>query len=183
MVSGKDILWCVSLPFRIKNNLHIHVEEYINILVFETFDVVTLEIAKKLITMGLEKGFIEVIDDNINYLLPDVWKPVLYKLDWVPNFEGMDEINEFELNPLQKYPELIYIPKKSRELDSRSKTDFIDDLSEAEAEKIVKKEPEEKKSEKKITPEKKIEQKSADKKNKREKKSKQKKLKSLDEFF
>lgn len=199
MVSGKDILWSISLPFRIKNSIKLDLNEFINILIFDTFDIFTIEIAKKLITLAKDRGFIDIKDSIIEYKLPDLWKPIIFKLDWVPNFNDIGDIEEFELTPIKELPELKYLPKKSKLTESKPKTDFIDELKEQESEKIKQEESKKEKPKKKKTEkgnlkenkeEKTRKEKKVEKSKKKEEKikkisrtKKEKKLKSLEDFF
>jgi len=199
MVSGKDILWSISLPFRIKSDLKLNVNEFINLLVFETFDVFTIEIARKIITLAKDKGFIDIKDSIIEYKLPDLWKPTIFKLDWVPNFDDIGDIEEYRQAPLQELPELEYIPKKSTSSVSTPKNDFIDELTEQETKRINIDEPKKEKSKTKKKKEEKIKDMKEEKPKKRIKPEeskkqkekskeilkmkKEKKLKSLEDFF
>jgi len=185
VVSGKDILWTISLPFRIRNEIELDIYEFINLLVFETFDTLDIEIAKKLLTLAEEKQFIELNNGRIKFLLPNLWKPAIYKLDWTPNLDGIEEVKEFKLNPLPKVSELKYIPKKVKKIEYVMETNSI----EKTIKEIPKKEPTAKKK-KKIKKAKKDEVKKEKKKKKTEKESKKKpqkvvvkKGKSLEDFF
>ncbi|MHA1784026.1 MAG: DUF2240 family protein [Promethearchaeota archaeon] len=184
MTSGRDILWSISMPFRIKNTRELNVNDFINILVFETFDVFNIEIAKKLITLAKEKGFIEIVDDSIKFLLPNLWNPIVYKLDWVPDFSEIGDVKEFETHSLPYLPELKFSPRKSKIKDlvkmetanfkgkkiikNKAKTKKEDEIKE----KTEKKSKKVKRSLKRIK-----------KSKKRIKKVKPKKIKSLEDFF
>ncbi|NHI93708.1 MAG: DUF2240 family protein [Candidatus Lokiarchaeota archaeon] len=199
MVTGKDILWSISIPFRIKNSFELDATEFVNLLVFESLDVFSIEIAKKLITLAQEKGFIEIKDNKMKYKLPDLWKPMIYKLDWVPNFDDIGDVHEYNLPSLEKVPELQYIPKISSTLTIKSESDFIDELTEKDStirkertiienevkmESIKEKKPK-KKSVEEIIEEKKspAPKKIGKKPKKHAKKDQDKKVKSLEDFF
>jgi len=200
VVSGKDILWTISLPFRMRNTSELDIYEFINLLVFETFNSIDIEIAKKLLTLAEKKDFIELKNGKIRYIPQNLWNPVIYKLDWAPNLEGIEEVKEFKLDPLPKVSELKYIPKKVKKIvttiESPSIETAIKEIPTKKPKAKKKKTTEAKKKSAKKVKEKKLKEakKEIVKKEKKKKKSKkesktkpkkvaEKKGKSLEDFF
>ena len=185
MVSGKDILWTVSLPFRIRNTSELDLYEFLNLLVFETFNALDIEIAKKLLTLAKEKEFIAIENGKIRFLLPKLWKPAIYKLDWKPNLEGIEEVKEYEIDPLPTVPELIFIPNEIKKMEKVVETDSIETaIKEIPKKKSkVKKEKKIKKAKKETVLKEKKKKKSKKDSQIKLKKVVEKKGKSLDDFF
>ena len=156
-----------------------------NLLIFETFNSIDTSIAKKLLTLAQEKEFIKLYNGKITFLLDNLWKPAVYKLDWQPNFDDIEEVKEYELDPLPSVPELKYVPRKIKKIKPPIESDPI----ETPVKKIREKKPKAKKKKKSKKPRKEVAKKKKKlKKSKKVSKKKPKKVvkkkgKSLEDFF
>lgn len=183
-MQSRDILWAVSIPFRMYNKKKLD----LNTLAFTlSFDAALCDVstALKIITVALEKGWIERTKEEDKFLAKfEFWKPRFLSPSWRPDFSGLEDVPTQKLSPLDKTieykPIIENILKKpvSTEINLFNMPKVVN--IEKEEENSVEKREKEKNSEKEA-PKKKTEVSST--KSKEKSKKKQKGQKSIQDFF
>ena len=178
----RDILWAISLPFRIYNSKELDINKFAFTLSFDAgLPSCDISTARKLISIALEKDWIER-DRNMLHAKFEPWQPKFYPPTWKPNFSDLDKNSMVDLIPLEasiEYKPQIIERVKPKIVENKplfsSRTSSEDVEFEAvEEEEVNEERADEKKDKKsKVTP----------KKSGAKKKKKMKGQKSISDFF
>ncbi|MHA1651267.1 MAG: DUF2240 family protein [Candidatus Helarchaeota archaeon] len=98
----RDVLWTISIPFRIYNTKELDINTFIFTLSFDAaLPNCKVSIARKLITLALEKGFVEWVNGkNTLRAKFELWKPKLFPPAWKPDFSNLEKVPMVDLIPL-----------------------------------------------------------------------------------
>lgn len=110
-MQNRDILWAISLPFRMYNTKEVDINRYIFTLSFDTaLPNINVSKARKLISLALEKGWITRIEgENLLHANFELWEPKFFPPSWRPNFANLPSVKLIDLIPLES--EIVYKPK------------------------------------------------------------------------
>ncbi|MHA1131808.1 MAG: hypothetical protein ACTSRC_05570 [Candidatus Helarchaeota archaeon] len=105
----RDILWAVSLPFRIYNTKELGINLFTFTLSFDAaLPKCNVSTARRLLALALEKGWIER-EANILRAKFELWQPKFFPPEWKPNFSNIGNSPMVDLIPLET--NIQYIPK------------------------------------------------------------------------
>ncbi|MFX1297427.1 MAG: DUF2240 family protein [Promethearchaeota archaeon] len=188
-MQNRDVLWAVSIPFRMYNTKELDINTFTFTLSFDTALMnCNISTARKLITFALEKGWLEISGDNhILHAKFELWEPKSFPSSWNPIFSNIEDIPMIDLIPLDssteykpqrpkivKKPEVVEVePLFTREHTEKAKEKEVIEQKEIKKEK----EPAEKKE---IAQKK---ERKPSKKKKSVKKAKTRGQKSISDFF
>lgn len=198
-MQNRDILWAVSIPFRMYNTKELNINQYIFTLSFDAaLKDVDVSTARKLVYLAIEKGWIEQDKKaNVYRAQFELWEPKFFPPSWKPSFKGLEKVPKMDLLPLensvQYKPRIIKEIKKPKSgsgvfksILDQSKAAVLN-VDEKKRRREERQEEEEKKVDPVIEPEtpiqKPIEKEKSSKKLKPLKKEKTKGQKSLQDFF
>lgn len=188
-MQSRDILWAISIPFRMINSKEIDMNTFTFTLSFDAaLRNCSVSAARQLIQMAIDKGWIERVE-NTNKIRAkfELWKPKFFPPTWRPNFAILQKGPMIDLSPLNSAIE--YKPKSQKRIKkASSREDSIFTRSKPiKTEKIEKREILNKKTSKEQSPKDKaisdVKKKPSTKKKKVVKKVRKKAQKSIQDFF
>ncbi|MHA1144064.1 MAG: DUF2240 family protein [Candidatus Helarchaeota archaeon] len=187
VLSRKDLLWSSSIPFRIKNKFKITEDEFILGLCYDHFEGCSFTDAKKILHLALQEGFVSRENGFLIFKNADIWSPP-FPLDWSPDFNLLQDVEEEPLQHLPKTePLIIEKPPPPKPLEVKPISRDVMKKPAKVKTKTVPKTKKPKKQEKKLQVEeekpKKIKKKKPVASKPRKKKKKKSKAKTLDAFF
>ncbi len=115
-MQNRDILWAISLPFRMYNKKELDINKCIFILSFDTaLPNINVTTARQLISLALKKGWINKVEgENLLHANFELWEPKFFPLNWHPNFTNLQQTPTINLTPLDSTIE--YKPKISKRI-------------------------------------------------------------------
>lgn len=122
-MQNRDILWAISLPFRMFNTQELDLNSFIFTLSFDTaLQNINVMIARKLVTVALEKGWIDKKEeDNSLHANFELWEPKFFPPSWQPTFKDLLNVTPIKLTPLdttvEYKPKIIKKVKKSEPIE------------------------------------------------------------------
>ncbi|HUX98156.1 MAG TPA: DUF2240 family protein [Candidatus Deferrimicrobium sp.] len=99
----RDVLWTVSIPFRMNNTKELDLNNLIFTLSFDAgLPNCNVSTARKLVNFAIESKFIAKRADNKNIIEAkfELWEPKYFPLDWHPDLSKLEETKMVELIPL-----------------------------------------------------------------------------------
>ncbi|MFX1296041.1 MAG: DUF2240 family protein [Promethearchaeota archaeon] len=119
-MQNRDILWAVSIPFRMYNTKRLDINTFIFTLSFDAnLPNCNVSTTRKLASIALEKGWIEKAEGgNILHAKFELWQPKLFPPSWNPKFVNLGKVSMINLMPLDSTveykPKLIKMVKKTK---------------------------------------------------------------------
>ena len=108
----KDILWTISIPFRMYNTKELDINTFTFTLSFDAaLRKCNVSTARKIISLALEQGWIERDKDLLRAKF-ELWQPKLFPASWRPTFSNLEKASMIDLIPLDSSIE--YKPKKTQ---------------------------------------------------------------------
>ncbi|NVM55530.1 MAG: DUF2240 family protein [Candidatus Helarchaeota archaeon] len=126
-MQNRDILWTISIPFRMYNTKEMDINTFTFTLSFDaTLPNCNVSVARKLAYLAVEKGWIEKIE-NTNRLRAkfELWEPAHFPSNWRPKFSNLQKVPLIDLVPLDSAVEYNpLIPKKPQKTQLAEVTPF-----------------------------------------------------------
>ena len=116
----KDVLWTISIPFRMYNTKELDINTFTFTLSFDAaLRNCNVSTARKIITLALEQGWIERDKDLLRAKF-ELWQPKLFPPSWRPKFSDLEKVSIIDLIPIDssiEYKPEIQIVKKARPIE------------------------------------------------------------------
>ncbi|MHA1266219.1 MAG: hypothetical protein ACTSRS_13385 [Candidatus Helarchaeota archaeon] len=122
---NRDILWAISIPFRMYNTKEMGINQFIFTLSFDTaLPDCNVSIARKLASFALQKGWLEKLEEKkVLRAKFELWEPKFFPPSWHPKFSDLEKVPLIDLEPLEshlKYEPRIGIREKQHEIKEES---------------------------------------------------------------
>ena len=94
----RDLLWAISLPFRMHNTKVMELNKYIFTLSFDTaLPTMNVSVARKIVSLALEKGYIDKgAGEDLLHANFELWEPKFFPPSWRPNFTDLPKTDMIE---------------------------------------------------------------------------------------